>query len=468
MSAKISGRDFAASIARKAGRGTDDVTLFLRELQSVVEQGLTEEGQVKISGLGTFRLVWNEPRRSVNVQTGEAMEIAGHYKVSFTPDASLRDLVNEPLAHLEMVELSDNAPEELSDEAGGDDYELPIQKLADQAEALKDILSDIQGGSLSSESDGNCVAEEVTGYDKAEAGNGKEESILIGTEENNAEGDDMLCDGQHINTVKGEEVAEAADGNTLRTEDVPEAAEDAPTDSAVPAEDDGLYSAGEMLERAAPVRRHHTFNFVLAGLVALVVIFAVVGVSLFFSIENNIDNQEQFLYEDKKVARSGDDHSFYMQDTIAILEGIDGRGMQDNEAAADVEADMDSSVQSGQMTAGEQLVAEHELESKAVTVAKVPSSAHIAMFDRERRYSEFSDTVEITRGSRLAWVAYKQFGDKVFWPYIYEANMDHISDPNNVPVGTLLRIPVLPPELIDTANPECLRYARELHRHYAQ
>ncbi len=468
MSAKISGRDFAASIARKTGRGTGDVTLFLRELQSVVEQGLTEEGQVKISGLGTFRLVWNEPRRSVNVQTGEAMEIAGHYKVSFTPDASLRDLVNEPLAHLEMVELSDNEPEELPDEAGDDDYELPIQKLADQAEALKDILSDIQGGSLSSESDGNCVAEEVTGYDKAEAGNGKEESILIGTEENNAEGDDMLCDGQHINTVKGEEVAEAADGNTLRTEDVPEAAEDAPTDSAVPAEDDGLYSAGEMLERAAPVRRHHTFNFVLAGLVALVVIFAVVGVALFFSIENNIDNQEQFLYEDKKVARSGDDHSFYMQDTIAILEGIDGRGMQDNEAAADVEADMDSSVQSGQMTAGEQLVAEHELESKAVTVAKVPSSAHIAMFDRERRYSEFSDTVEITRGSRLAWVAYKQFGDKVFWPYIYEANMDHISDPNNVPVGTLLRIPVLPPELIDTANPECLRYARELHRHYAQ
>ncbi len=466
MSAKISGRDFAASIARKTGRGTDDVTLFLRELQSVVEQGLTEDGQVKISGLGTFRLVWNEPRRSVNVQTGEAMEIAGHYKVSFTPDASLRDLVNESLAHLEMVELSDN--EELPDEAGDDDYELPIQKLADQAEALKDILSDIQGGSLSSESDGNCAIEEVMGDDKAEAGNDKEESILIGTEENNAEGDDMLCDGQHINTVKGEEVAEAADGNTLRTEDVPEAAEDAPTDSAVPAEDDGLYSAGEMLERAAPVRRHHTFNFVLAGLVALVVIFAVVGVVLFFSIENNIDNQEQFLYEDKKVAWSGDGHSFYKQDTIAILEGIDGRGMQDNEAAVGVEADGELSVQPGQMTAGEQLVAEHELESKAVTVAKVPSSAHIAMFDRERRYSEFSDTVEVTRGSRLAWVAYKQFGDKVFWPYIYEANMDHISDPNNVPVGTLLRIPVLPPELIDTANPECVRYARELHRHYAQ
>ena len=56
------------------------------------------------------------------------MEIAGHYKVSFTPDASLRDLVNEPLAHLEMVELSDNEPGELPDEAGGDDYELPRQK----------------------------------------------------------------------------------------------------------------------------------------------------------------------------------------------------------------------------------------------------------------------------------------------------------------------------------------------------
>ena len=382
--------------------------------------------------------------------------------------AILNDIGTEELAHLEMVELSDNEPEELPDEAGDDDYELPIQKLADQAEALKDILTDIQGGSFSSESDGNCAIEEVMGDDKAEAGNDKEESILIGTEENNAEEDDMPRDGQHINTVKGEDVAEAADGNTLRTEDAPEAAEDAPTDSAVPAEDDGLYSAGEMLERAAPVRRHHTFNFVLAGLVALVVIFAVVGVALFFSIENNIDNQEQFLYEDKKVARSGDDHSFYMQDTIAILEGIDGRGMQDNEAAVGVEAEEELSVQPGQMTAGEQIVAEHELESKAVTVAKVPSSAHIAMFDRERRYSEFSDTVEITRGSRLAWVAYKQFGDKVFWPYIYEANMDHISDPNNVPVGTLLRIPVLPPELIDTANPECVRYARELHRHYAQ
>jgi len=82
-----------------------DAEEFLRAFFKVSEDALFEDGIVKINGLGTLKLVLVDARKSVNVSTGEEFEIREHYKVSFIPDADLKNLVNQPYAHLEPVEL---------------------------------------------------------------------------------------------------------------------------------------------------------------------------------------------------------------------------------------------------------------------------------------------------------------------------------------------------------------------------
>ena len=48
-----------------------------------------------------------KPRESVNVNTGEHVLIEGHDKVSFTPDTTMKELVNKPFALFETVVLND-------------------------------------------------------------------------------------------------------------------------------------------------------------------------------------------------------------------------------------------------------------------------------------------------------------------------------------------------------------------------
>lgn len=69
----------------------------------LIEEALVTEKYVKVKGLGTFKLTEVESRESVNVNTGERIEIQGHTKISFTPDSSMKDLINKPFAHLKRL-----------------------------------------------------------------------------------------------------------------------------------------------------------------------------------------------------------------------------------------------------------------------------------------------------------------------------------------------------------------------------
>jgi hypothetical protein len=56
----------------------------------------------------------------------------------------------------------------------------------------------------------------------------------------------------------------------------------------------------------------------------------------------------------------------------------------------------------------------------------------------------------------------RYYGHKVFWVYIYLANKNVIADPNNVPVGTKLRIPKPDPSRINPNDPDCIARAKAL------
>ena len=61
--------------------------------------------------------------------------------------------------------------------------------------------------------------------------------------------------------------------------------------------------------------------------------------------------------------------------------------------------------------------------------------------------------VKIERGSRLTMIALKYYGHKLYWVYIYEYNKAIIADPNNIPIGTIIKIPA--PEIYNINRKDC-------------
>jgi len=90
------------------------------------------------------------------------------------------------------------------------------------------------------------------------------------------------------------------------------------------------------------------------------------------------------------------------------------------------------------------------------------------LFDNPRIYREYLGSERIKPGSRLTIISKRYYGNKIFWVYIYEANKDHIPNPDNIPVGTLIRIPKVDSKLIDSTNPRCIQKAKELHDIYVE
>ena len=107
MNEKITLPDLINIFSEKQGISKKDAELFVRAMFDLIEETLATEKYVKVKGLGTFKLTEVDSRESVNVNTGERIEIQGHTKVSFTPDTSMKDLINKPFAHFETVVLND-------------------------------------------------------------------------------------------------------------------------------------------------------------------------------------------------------------------------------------------------------------------------------------------------------------------------------------------------------------------------
>ena len=107
MNEKITLQDIINLLCEKQGMAPKDAETFVRAMFDLIEEALTNEKYVKIKGLGTFKLTEVNSRESVHVNTGERIEIQGHSKVSFTPDTSMKELINKPFSHFETVVLNE-------------------------------------------------------------------------------------------------------------------------------------------------------------------------------------------------------------------------------------------------------------------------------------------------------------------------------------------------------------------------
>jgi len=148
---KLNSQHLIGGIANKTGETKKDTELFLREFVAVIQDALLQDKVVKVKDLGTFKMQWNDSRKSVNVQTGEEIEIAGHYKISFTPETELKDAVNEPFSHLETIFLDEEKQTE--------ELPNPLAGLSTQAQEIASMIAEIK--SMPKETEENQPEEET-------------------------------------------------------------------------------------------------------------------------------------------------------------------------------------------------------------------------------------------------------------------------------------------------------------------
>ena len=142
-------KDLAEILVQKHQLDSRSAEAFINAVIETIHEGLKNDRVVKVKGFGTFKLTAVRERESINVNTGERVVISGHDKVSFTPDAVLRDLVNKPFAQFDTVVLADGVdfedmPEvetEDADIAAEEAAEIPVQE---EAKAVSEQVEQVE------------------------------------------------------------------------------------------------------------------------------------------------------------------------------------------------------------------------------------------------------------------------------------------------------------------------------------
>ena len=165
-----------SALAKQHNLSADDAAAFVDAFFDIISSELKNGNQVKIKGLGTFKVQAVKPRESVNVNTGERVLIEGHDKISFTPDTVMKELVNKPFSQFETVVIND----------GVDTEELERIPAEDSSDEVKSEL-----------------------VDDATTKNTSEEKQLA--EEERTEVEDTKDETNNISSVKGGAEIEAED-----------------------------------------------------------------------------------------------------------------------------------------------------------------------------------------------------------------------------------------------------------------
>ena len=139
MNEKILTADLVNAVAEATNIPKNRCDDFVKAFFEAIANALAIDGVVKVKGLGSFKLISVEERKSVNVQNGAEMIIPAHVKVSFTPDKSLKDEINKPYAHLKTYVLNPNAP---LDPPEPDDEDVVEDVTADDSSQSENLVSE--------------------------------------------------------------------------------------------------------------------------------------------------------------------------------------------------------------------------------------------------------------------------------------------------------------------------------------
>ena len=348
-----------------------DAEQFLRAFFKVIEESLFQGEVVKIQGLGTFKLLKVDARKSVSVSTGEEFQIDEHYKISFIPESSLKELINKPFSHLEPVDLG---------------------QVAENTSLLT----------------------EMGQTDKADFSEGRPN---VKSKEFEPEKESKKVEP---NIVKGEEIDIDIDRRNIENKTV-----------------QSVHDLEESPEEIVGSSHHRTI--IIWAVFALIV----VSLAIWAYLSNSAAKKDDIRKEEAIEAYENGQKENAIQQMDTLTGFVEDSLINDSITKAKKNGEEQ---EKAKVTVPK--ASKHKTKTSGTGV-QVSNPADIA-------------TETMKQGGRLTLMALKYYGNKVFWVYIYEANKDKITDPNNIPVGTKIRIPKPDSTKINARDSECIVKAKSL------
>jgi nucleoid DNA-binding protein len=420
MSNRLTIREIAELLTGTTGKSKENIEEFLKEFISVVRDYAFADRLVQIKGIGNFKIIQVEKRESIDVNTKERIVIPEHYKVSFTPDKDMRDVVNKPFALFESIELAADADvsaeeivavekeENIEDDFSANEKETqlstPLFQPEETTEVAESAMTPAVTHSLQNEppvfTEIQEITELISDINRAviETNSTKEAELVEEVIENKIS-DNYIAEEKELEIKQRIRIKEMASYNENST--------------------NRPFSGKE------EYRSNSGNNNTLIILMSVVVVVLIVAlVSVLFIAKDTLfkgdKNNGSSLVENRTNQFS--------------LPEIDDSNFDDEWGIEEVPEEV-----------YEEPIAE------PAPVAAVPSTP--------APRKTIATTVRVERGNRLNLFALKYYGNKVFWVYIYQRNQSKLTDPDNIPVGIDLLIPVASDYQIDANSPASVRKA---------
>lgn len=395
MNNRLSIQDLALILSEQTGKSTEEALRFLQEFIAVVSEGVYNDKLVKVKGLGAFKIIRVEERASVSVNSGERFVIPSHYKFTFTPDKELKELVNKPFSLFDTVELNEEV--DFSDVDVSAETSVAEDAADDSSE---EILPD-------------GIPEQVIEAPQTPEPEVKPEPAV---EEETAPQEEAKAESEAETETTPEPEVEAEPEPEIATEEEKtEVLATPPAAVEQPSEEPPVVSA-EKPKPAEPVssvsgykeyrrkRRRNASRKLLFPIACLFVVI-VLGIVYIVCLSGRTTVNKNW---EPPMAEVGNPTPEAGMNPVPA----DSTGVTPPDSA---------SLAADSVVAEPPVVEENQPE-------ETPKSDILAL-------------VTIKAGDRLASFAKQYYGHKFFWVYIYQYNQDIISDPNNIPIGTELRIP---------------------------
>ena len=452
MDAKLNQSDLISLFAKGSNISVAKAESFIKNFFDLIIEGLEQDGIVKINGLGTFKVTDVASRGSVNVNTGEKIEIKGHRKLTFIPADALKEQVNLPFAMFEPVEVDetyqpDGADAGESDEAA--DASEPVADVPEPEPATPAIVeepavTEVVEDTTLPESVGQGVPEEVT-ETSVEENAVAEESVV---EEPAAAIVEEVAEDITENVVPEEVAAPQVEKIELHAEETPaQKIEEEPVKvQERPAEPVVVRvpkkKSTEQKQTAQPQKgKKNAWSYYLVVIMVIAVGFVIYNrMERTAVVEPDVPKQQLDVATRGEVAKS----------TAAIVE-------QQPELVSVVEevAEIDTIAAEVQPSAVEEKAEEPVPATKEQPVSEEYTFVMVEeLAAKNLKYITVADTLlyvadgelvehKVAPDETLTRIARDYYGDKKLWPYIVKYN--GMRDPNGLCSGMKISIPRLKP-----------------------
>lgn len=442
MNNKVTFPELVEQVAQYANTSKRMSELFLKELFATISQSLIDGESVKVKGIGTFELTEVSPRKSVDVNTGEEIEIPGHKKLSFAPDKDMAEAINQPFMHFETEILDDDVTD---DQLAAIDAGEPTEAPADDTpveEETDDTEAPAAEAPVAAEEEVVMPPVFVAPVEEPESEEAETEAEapVEPSEEVPAEEDapaevpaqepiDELEEAVSEEEAEIEEEAEPEPVTEVEPSAVAEPedeAEDAELEGEPEAEVEGEMVSeelvdervGQEIDKRRITRRSLLEGFVVGVVTTLIVTLFAYRLYLMKGYEATPADEEPFV---ENVST----------DSVAATE----QALAENSTEADADK---------QKTAEEQKKADEEkkkAEEEKKKAEEEKQKAEVAKSTTANVAAGTTDTIK--PGTNLYRMSRKHYGSDKFWVYIYEENKAKYPNPNTIPVGAVLHIPQL-------------------------